>query len=336
MIVQVHLEDRSYPIYIESGILQRAGELLHGRRFAIVTDSGVPQKWVDQLKDQLDDCFVITVPQGEGSKSFQEYEHVLQQMADHNMTRKDAVIALGGGVAGDLAGFAAATYMRGIDFYNIPTTVLSQVDSSVGGKTAIDLGPVKNIVGAFWQPKMVLIDPDVLSTLPARHISNGLAEVLKMGLILDADLVSAFETDDFDLTSAIARSVQLKASVVEQDEKEGGLRRILNFGHTIGHAIESSYGLDTYLHGECVAMGMLFMLEGPALYKRVHRILRQLQLPEIPTDLDQKTVMEMLHHDKKGSQDGVDIILVSQPGSCTIKHERYEDIDSRLQSRLAV
>lgn len=330
MIVPVHLGSRSYPIYIEPHAIDHLSDYLPERRYAIITDDGVPSQWVEKVSAQLPDSFVITIPQGEGSKSFPVYESVLKEMARHSMSRKDAVLALGGGVPGDLAGFAAATYMRGIDFYNIPTTVLSQVDSSVGGKTAIDLGEMKNIVGAFWQPKCVIIDPQVLSTLPDRQISNGLAEALKMGLIFDAELVNAFEADHLDITDAIARSIALKAQVVEADEKEGGLRKVLNFGHTIGHAIEGSYGLNTYLHGECVAMGMLYMIEDEALKQRVRKILDALHLPVIPADLDSERVMALLRHDKKGTRSGVDVIVVSQAGQYEIRHETYEQIEARL------
>lgn len=219
-------------------------------------------------------------------------------MCNAGLNRKSQVIALGGGVAGDMAGFAAACYMRGIDFYNIPTTVLSQVDSSVGGKTAVDLGPVKNIVGAFWQPKAVIIDPDVLSTLDARQISAGLAEALKMGLLFDPELIAMFEQDTLDIDAIIARSIDLKRIVVEQDEKEAGLRKALNFGHTIGHAIEGSYPDHDYLHGECVATGMLYFIENPQLKERVLRIYEKLHLPEIH-DFDRQEASRLIRSDKK-------------------------------------
>lgn len=337
MTLQVHLGSRSYPIYIEDKILNQLSGLIPERKYAIVTDSGVPEVWVKKVQDQLPDSFVITIPQGESSKSFPVYESVLKQLAENNLTRKDAVIAVGGGVPGDLAGFAAATYMRGIDFYNIPTTVLSQVDSSVGGKTAIDLGDLKNIVGAFWQPKAVFIDPDVLSTLPKRQVVNGLAEALKMGLVFDEDLVKMFETEDFGirdkniLETIIARSIDLKRRIVEEDETEGGPRKLLNFGHTIGHAIEGSFNLDEYLHGECVGMGMLYFLEDPKLKKRVIDIERKLGLPDVPVDiLNKDLVMNLLSHDKKAQASGVDVILVHKPGEHEIRRMSLEEIQQRL------
>ena len=246
------------------------------------------------------------------------------------MSRKDAIIAVGGGVVGDLAGFVAASYMRGIDFYNIPTTVLSQVDSSVGGKVAIDMGSYKNIVGAFWQPKTVIIDPNVLSTLSLRQQHNGLCEALKMGLILDDHLVSLFEQEELDIDAIITRSIELKRNVVQQDERESNLRKILNFGHTIGHAIESAYGLNTYLHGECVAMGMLFFIEDEALKQRVLSIYKKLDLPQVP-DYDTATLLEYVAHDKKSSHNTVSTILVKQSGSYIIKELSFEDIQNVLE-----
>lgn len=234
MKLNVYLENHSYPIYIERNAIQKVHEYIPvSRKIAIITDTGVPEKWVNIVKEQCPDSFICTIPQGEPSKCFDQYKNLLEDMISHNMSRKDAIIAVGGGVVGDLAGFVAASYMRGIDFYNIPTTVLSQVDSSVGGKVAIDMGSYKNIVGAFWQPKTVIIDPNVLSTLSLRQQHNGLCEALKMGLILDDHLVSLFEQDTLDIDTIITRSIELKRDVVQQDERESNLRKILNFGHTI-------------------------------------------------------------------------------------------------------
>ena len=283
MKLNVNLPGHGYPIYIERGSLTAAGQRIPVHRHTcIVTDDGIPAKWVNTVKDALPGSFVVTIPHGEGSKNLATMQQVLEQMAEAGMTRKDAVVAVGGGVCGDLAGFCAAVYMRGIDFYNIPTTVLSQVDSSVGGKTAVDLGSLKNIIGAFWQPKAVIIDPDVLSTLDDRQIAAGLAEALKMGLILDPGLVDLFEQDPLPVDEIIARSVDLKRMIVEEDEKEQGRRALLNFGHTVGHAMEGAWGLDAWLHGECVAAGMDFMLEDDTLRARVAGLKQKLGLPEIP------------------------------------------------------
>ena len=331
MKLNVDLENHSYPIYIERNAIQKVHEYIPvSRKIAIITDTGVPEKWVNIVKEQCPDSFVCTIPQGELSKCFDQYRKLLEEMISHNMSRKDAIIAVGGGVVGDLAGFVAASYMRGIDFYNIPTTVLSQVDSSVGGKVAIDMGSYKNIVGAFWQPKTVIIDPNVLSTLSFRQQHNGLCEALKMGLILDDHLVSLFEQETLDIDAIITRSIELKRDVVQQDERESNLRKILNFGHTIGHAIESAYGLNTYLHGECVAMGMLFFIEDEALKQRVLNIYKKLDLPQVP-DYDTATLLEYVTHDKKSSHNTVSTILVKQSGSYIIKELSFKEIQEVLE-----
>lgn len=331
MKLNVDLENHSYPIYIERNAIQKVHEYIPvSRKIAIITDTGVPEKWVNIVKEQCPDSFICIIPQGEPSKCFDQYKKLLEEMISHNMSRKDAIIAVGGGVVGDLAGFVAASYMRGIDFYNIPTTVLSQVDSSVGGKVAIDMGSYKNIVGAFWQPKTVIIDPNVLSTLSFRQQHNGLCEALKMGLILDDHLVSLFEQDTLDIDAIITRSIELKRDVVQQDERESNLRKILNFGHTIGHAIESAYGLNTYLHGECVAMGMLFFIEDETLKQRVLNIYKKLDLPQVP-DYDTATLLEYVTHDKKSSHNTVSTILVKQSGSYIIKELSFEDIQNVLE-----
>ena len=236
----MNLGERSYDIIVKSGSLENLYQFARlDRRVAVVTDSGVPAQYAQMVADQCKDATIITVPQGEASKSFKILETVLRQMLDFGMGRGDLVVAVGGGVVGDLAGFAASIYMRGIDFINCPTTTLSMIDSSIGGKTAVDLGDTKNIVGAFWQPKLVIVDPDTLSTLPRRHFINGLAEAVKAGLLADPELFSIFEKEDVDdrIGDIICRSLRFKKSIVEQDETEQGMRKALNFGHTIGHGI---------------------------------------------------------------------------------------------------
>lgn len=328
MRFNVHLKEDSYPITIEKNSLESIRETINtNRKIMIITDDGVPKQWVDKVCEQCPDHFVSIFPQGEKSKCFHQYEELLQEAIEHHMTRKDAIIAVGGGVVGDLAGFVAASYMRGIDFYNIPTTILSQVDSSVGGKVAIDSGSYKNIVGAFWQPKAVVIDPNVLSTLSLRQQHNGLVEALKSGLIQDAGMVDLFEQDQLDLYEIICRSIQVKKKVVEEDTTEKGVRKILNFGHTIGHAIEGAYG---YLHGECVAMGMLFFIEDKALKERVLNIYKKLDLPEIPK-YDVDLLMDYIQHDKKGGSTNVTVVKVKEAGSYILEDMSYDDIRNVLE-----
>ena len=277
----MNLGDIGYDIVVEHGLLKKAKEHLDlDRRVLVVTDSGVPADYASTVAEQCREGIICKIEQGEASKSMEGFEKLLQTMLDHGFSRKDCVVAVGGGVVGDLSGFAASAYMRGIDFYNIPTTLLSQIDSSIGGKTGINFGGVKNIVGAFYQPKKVLIDPDLLKTLPPRQISNGLAEAVKMALTSDAELFGIFENKDIanSIDEIIIRSLNIKKSVVEQDEKESGLRKILNFGHTVGHGIESSKG-ELY-HGECVALGMIPMC-GENIRQRVIAVLKKCDLYRI-------------------------------------------------------
>lgn len=320
MNCKVNLGINSYDIIIERGVLQNAGKHLDlNRKVLVVTDSGVPKQYADTIAQLCNEPVIVCVPQGEPSKNVDNWQRLLQAMLENNFTRTDCVAAVGGGVIGDMAGFAAACYMRGIDFYNIPTTVLSQVDSSVGGKTAIDFGQYKNMVGAFHQPKCVLIDPDVLVTLPPRQIANGLAESVKMAATFDAALFERIERENVPdiIDDIIARSVELKKNVVEQDEKESGLRKVLNFGHTIGHAVESSLGLDSYLHGECVAFGMLPMCSD-SVRSRLVPVLQKLGLPT-HIDFDKDKVTDAIRHDKKFDGNNVTIVRVEEIGSYIMK-----------------
>ena len=314
MVISVSLGAQSYPILLEAGALARAGQHLSlARRVLVVTDSGVPQEYARTVACACRQARICTLPAGENSKNMDNYQRLLREMLALGMDRGDCVAAVGGGMAGDLAGFAAATYMRGVDFYNVPTTLLAQVDSSVGGKTAIDMDGVKNIVGAFHQPRAVLIDTDTLRSLPPRQIAAGLAESVKMAVTCDAALLALIENSadlTADLPEIIARSLAIKARVVEQDPTEQGLRRVLNFGHTIGHAIESCAGGEL-LHGECVALGMLPMIESKALQKRVRGVYRRLGLPTRTAYDKEKVLAEMLH-DKK-AQDG-QITIIKVPG----------------------
>ena len=254
-VMHVELSERSYDIHIGRGLIHKASEIFSlNRKVLILTDSGVPKEYAEAVKAACREATILTLPEGEGSKSIDGFSKVLTAMADLGMTRTDCLVAVGGGVIGDLGGFAAASYMRGIDFYNIPTTLLSQVDSSIGGKCAINLGGVKNIVGSFYQPKGVIVDPDLLATLPKRHMANGMTEVIKMAVSLDAGLFRKIE-DGADILEIIEGALKIKKTVVENDERETGLRRVLNLGHTLGHAIEATDG--SLYHGECVAIGMM-------------------------------------------------------------------------------
>ncbi len=327
MTIHMNLGKDSYDILVKRGILAHAGQHLNlNRRVLLVTDMGVPAEYAEAVAAQCKDGVIYRVEQGEGSKSLDTFGKVLQAMLDHGFSRRDCVVAVGGGVVGDLAGFAASAYMRGIDFYNIPTTLLSQIDSSIGGKTAVNLGGVKNIVGSFYQPQKVLIDPELLNTLPPRQISNGLAEAIKVALTSDKELFDLFETRNIEtnLDEIIIRSLNVKKDVVEQDEKEAGLRRILNFGHTVGHGIESSASLCDLYHGECVALGMIPMC-GDAIRPRVIEVLRKCNLYRV-TEYDWEKITEAAFHDKKADGDTVTVTLVNEIGSYELKRMKCLDV----------
>mgnify|MGYP002242076929 CR=1 FL=1 len=236
MKLTMQLKSRSYDIILKAGCLANLHQFTNvaNRKVFVLTDSGVPAEYAQTVAAQCPDSTVYTIPRGEGSKCLKVYGQVLQAMLAFGMDRKDLLVSVGGGVVGDLGGFCAASYMRGIDFVNCPTTVLSQVDSSIGGKTAIDLGETKNIVGAFWQPKVVLVDFDTLKTLPRRQVVNGLAEALKTGIIGDPQLFALFECEhpEDNIEQIVYRSLKFKKKIVEQDEREGSVRACLNFGHT--------------------------------------------------------------------------------------------------------
>lgn len=335
MEITVELGKNSYPIILARGVLSQAGHYLKlNRKVLVVTDSGVPAQYAETVAACCASPVVVTIPQGEGSKNLQNFEMLCRTMLQNGFTRTDCVVAVGGGVVGDLAGFAAASFMRGIDFYNIPTTVLSQVDSSVGGKVAIDLDNIKNCVGAFHQPKAVLIDPDVLKTLPQRQIANGLAEAVKMAVNFDEALLTVFEQDDplAQIDRIIATSVQIKANVVKADEKESGLRRVLNFGHTIGHGIETAAGLDALYHGECVAIGMLPMCSD-SLRPRVKAILEKLNLPT-SCEADADAVWEAMSHDKKLSGDTITVVYASKAGSFQLQSMPIADLKETVYTFL--
>lgn len=326
MTIKMNLGTNSYDIIVERGVLNKADLYLNlKRKVLIVTDSGVPKIYAETLAKFADSAFIVTVPQGEESKSFKVLEELCRTMLINGFSRKDCVVAVGGGVVGDLSGFAAASYMRGIDFYNIPTTVLSQVDSSIGGKVAINFEGFKNIIGAFYQPKCVLIDPEVLKTLPTRQISNGLAEAVKMGLTSDSELFKLFENENVldNIDEIIIRSLKVKRFVVEQDEKEAGLRKILNFGHTIGHGIESAKFGELY-HGECVALGILPMCS-ENIRERVVNVFKKINLPTT-VDYNPELVKEALLHDKKSSGSTVSVIKVYEIGKCEIENISFDQL----------
>ena len=331
MIISMNLGADSYDILLERGALSKADRHFKlDRKVLIVTDSGVPAEYAETVASCCKAPYIEVFPQGEAQKNMDTYQNILARLVKEGFSRTDCVVAVGGGVTGDMAGFAAASYMRGIDFYNVPTTLLSQVDSSIGGKVAIDFKGFKNIVGAFYQPKGVLIDPEVLKTLPARQISNGLAEAIKMAATNDQELFEFIERNDpfVNLDMIIEGSLRIKKSVVEQDTKEQGLRRVLNFGHTAGHAIETVSGLSGLYHGECVALGMLIMAD-PEPRERLRAVLEKVGLPTAYT-YEKEKVIKAMTMDKKVAGGMITVVDLPAIGRFELNKISLETLKERM------
>lgn len=322
--IEVKLDKNSYQIYIEKGLISKLSDYIDvTKKTLFVTDEGVPKKYLEAAIKGFKSAAVAIIDSGEESKSIDNYVRLNSILLDNNFTREDQIVAVGGGVVGDLSGFVASTYMRGISFYNIPTTLLSQVDSSIGGKTAINFGGIKNLVGSFYQPKAVLIDEAVLDTLNNTEFTSGLAEAIKMAACFDKDLFELIENNNArDIAEEIIyRSLLIKKDVVEKDEKEKGLRRVLNFGHTIGHGIEV---LSNTPHGHAIALGMLFMCS-----KEVEeRLLKVYTKEGIPNyiNLDKNKLIEILKHDKKCVDDKIYAIYVDKIGEYRIELKSIEEV----------
>lgn len=338
--LRVNIPSREYDIKIEKGLLDKAGALTADVsspcKAAVVSDSNVASLYAERLMSSLKsagfDPFLIAVPPGESSKSIGQLEFLYQKLLEQKITRSDIIIALGGGVVGDLTGFCASTLLRGIPFVQIPTTLLAQVDSSVGGKVAVNLPMGKNLVGAFYQPKLVIIDPDCLTTLSDKIFADGMAEVIKYGVILDQDFFETLEKSPSRtavmeiIEDIIYRSCDLKRIVVEADEHDLGGRMILNFGHTFGHAIEKKYNFSGYTHGEAVAAGMVMAAhygEGLGITqngteKRVRSLVSAFNLPQA-VDIDASSLSDAIAVDKKGKGSKVSLILPEKIGKVIIK-----------------
>ena len=336
----VSLEDRSYPIYIGSGLLSQTELLaphISGKQVSIVTDDTVAPLYLQQLCQTLSAYSILPVvlPTGEAFKNWATLQQIFDALLANRHDRRTTLIALGGGVVGDMTGFAAACYQRGVDFIQIPTTLLSQVDSSVGGKTGINHPAGKNMIGAFYQPKAVLIDTDTLRSLPEREVSAGLAEVIKYGLIRDPEFLTWLEDhmpalralNAQQVTEAIARSCAIKADVVAADEREGGVRAILNLGHTFGHAIETHQGYGKWLHGEAVGAGMVMAVElshllgwiSGAERDRCVTLIGAAGLPICPpTDMQAADFERLMAVDKKVLDGQLRLVLLEQIGAAVV------------------
>ena len=332
MKLTINCKTYSYDVIIQRNILNNVTEYLSlQRKVLILTDDGVPSEYVLKISSQCLNPIIVTVKQGEQSKNIDNYQLVMKTLIEHGFTRTDCLVSIGGGVVGDLGGFISSTYMRGIDFYNIPTTLLSQVDSSIGGKTAIDYNGIKNIIGSFYTPKCVLIDPNTLKTLDKRQLHAGLVEAIKMACTCSSSLfeiISKSKNLENDIDEIIFQSLQIKQKIVEEDLEEKGLRRVLNFGHTLGHIIESASNYNL-LHGECVGIGMLSFSSDKAR-KQIKKLLKKYNLPT-SYDLTLKDIENYLIHDKKKTGDYIWIVSVENIGSYELKKIKIDELYSKLK-----
>lgn len=355
--VRVELADRSYDIEIGSGTLAGVADFLAARsklaHVVLISDSNVDPLVGEPVADRLTEAGVeleaMVIDAGESSKCADVVADLWESMLDEGADRQSVVVAVGGGVVGDLAGFVAATFARGLEFFQIPTTLLAQVDSSVGGKVGINLSSAKNMVGAFWQPRGVLIDVDVLTTLPDREYRAGMAEVVKYGVIMDAEFFSYLENhvaeincrDPATLMHLIERSCQLKSVVVKEDEREEtGRRAILNYGHTFAHALEAASGYESLLHGEAVSIGMLCAsrlaerrgLIDSGVTQRQFNLLAKLGLPTAMPDLPSEEVQKLMWHDKKVQDGRLRFVLPTRIGEVVLDSDaKNEDVSHALR-----
>jgi 3-dehydroquinate synthase len=326
----IHIQSRhaSYPVHIGENLLDQIHTFIDAEKsYVLIHDSGIPQVYVQKILNALPQCLEIVFPQGENAKCMAQWDKICANMLEANVLKDATIIALGGGVTGDLAGFVAATYMRGIDIVQIPTSLLAQIDSSVGGKVGINHHNTKNAIGAIYPPKMVIVDVNTLKTLPPRHLANGVAEMIKCGMIADQELIEQLEGGLFDRQplALIRRTIEIKKHFVEIDEYDRNERQLLNFGHTLGHAIEAHYRYERYLHGEAVAIGMVHATLDHTIKHRLMDLLRQYNLPTT----DHVAIRDLLPYiakDKKNRDHQARMVLIKVIGSaylsdCVIDNE---------------
>lgn len=359
--VNVNLPNRPYNIHIENGLLDSIGEYVKsyykGQRISIITDTNVSKIYKDKVTSGLESagyqtqCYVVEP--GEGSKSFTTYEQISEELASTGHQRTDLILALGGGVVGDLAGFIASSFMRGVPFIQVPTSLLAQIDSSVGGKTGINIKAGKNLVGAIYQPKAVLIDPATLDTLPKKYLRDGIGEAIKYGFIDRPDLLEIFEdqSSSVDAFEAVLNAreeiiricCESKRDFVIEDERDFGKRMILNFGHTIGHAIERVHDYKTYTHGEAVAMGMYYILSVSEKYgiseegllERITELLRKYDLLNHNMKSDPDIWIDIIAKDKKNLNSKLNVIFVEEPGRPLIYETSLEAFQVMMKEVLS-
>lgn len=348
----VNLDKKSYDIIIERGIFNRIGEeikkVYEGKKLVIVTDENLNRIYGDLLKNQLlDNGFsaeFIVVKAGEKSKSIEVLQEVYSKLLEFKVTRGDLIVAFGGGVVGDLTGFAAATFLRGVKYIQIPTSLLAQIDSSIGGKVAVNLKEGKNLIGNFYHPKKVIIDPEVLKTLPKEFLKDGMGEVIKYACIKDENLFSVLESLHNDeklmekMDYIIYTCCNIKREIVEEDEMDLGIRMILNFGHTLAHGIEKYFNYEGYTHGEAVSLGMYYItkkseelnLTEKGTAERIKKILQNYDIQYKLPNMDMEKIKQTISLDKKNISGNINLILLSSIGKALIRKFTMEEIDDIL------
>ena len=335
--LRVELKERSYPVYIGRGAVFETAALLRAvskaKRLVLITDEHIASEHgltlLHLLREGDYEAYMFTVSAGEEAKTLTQYAALMEKLTALRLQRSDAILALGGGAVGDLAGFAAASLNRGVDLIVLPTTLLSQVDSAIGGKNGLNTAAGKNLVGTFYQPKLVLIDPNYLDSLPLREKNSGMAEVIKCALIGDAEMFTLLEGCEayrFPMESVIYRCCAMKAAFVAADELDKGARRALNFGHTFGHAYERAYGYSAYTHGEAVAAGMVQMLRMQGANELAERLEALLERYDLPTRIDclPETLADGICSDKKNTGDTITVVEVPQLGSFALRETTVE------------
>ncbi|MEJ8554473.1 3-dehydroquinate synthase [Tepidibacter sp. Z1-5] len=346
--LNINLPQKNYPIYIEKGLMNNIGEELKkiykNKKIAVITDANVEKIYGQKIRDNLKNDFevkMIVLEPGEKSKSIDVLQNVYDELLDFKITRADLIIAFGGGVVGDLTGFVSSTLLRGIPFVQIPTSLLAQIDSSVGGKVAVNLPKGKNLIGSFYHPEAVYIDPELLNTLDKRFLYDGMAEVIKYGCIRDENLFQNLleynsNKELFDsIEEIIYRCCKIKKNIVESDEKDTGERMILNFGHTLGHTVEKHFKYEKYTHGEAVAIGMYHItkksenmgITQKGTLDKIKKILIKYKLPYELPNMNKKEVIETINLDKKNKGNDINIILLKRIGDSFLKKIDRKDMN---------
>jgi len=345
-VIIANTNTSSYEIIISNNSIKTTGKTVsssvRGKKIFIVTDQNVEKLYLDTVRESLisegfNVDFYSVIP-GEASKNQEELFKIYYKLNEFQISRADGIVALGGGVVGDLAGFAAATYLRGVSLIGIPTTLLAQVDSSVGGKTAIDMPFGKNMVGAFYQPRVVIIDPKVLATLPRSVMNDGMAEVIKYGCIRDENLFSSIESNMIDLEWIIEKCIQIKVAVVANDERDKGERMLLNFGHTVGHAIEKVFGYKEITHGQAVGIGMVTAsalgekigITTPGTCDRIKKCLEKFGLP-VKSEIDLNQIIKAIDSDKKNFSEKIYFVLLKDIGEGILHPLKREELYNVLR-----